>query len=372
MLWRTWRRLKGFAPHPMLVDGGLAVALSGAAAAQYVVEHPGSLWKLPFVVGGTLALVLRRRYPMAMVLVQAACLVALQISPPLGDFFAIMISFYSVGAHSKWRLFSLVFIVVGQVALLLAIPEAKPPIPDRLQNLVLVIGIWLVGNAIRALREGMDRAERERRLAAQVAAAEERALIARELHDVVAHGVSVMVVQAGAARQVMAKRPERATEALRTVETTGREALAELRHLLGLLHDDGAEPALTPRGGLDQLDLLVERTRAAGLPVRLSIEGKPRALPAGLDLTAYRIVQEALTNALKYSGMAPTEVVVRYGDGDLVLQVSDEGTESPGGKPGRGLIGMKERARLYGGALEAGPGADGGYVVSARLPTEPS
>jgi signal transduction histidine kinase len=262
--------------------------------------------------------------------------------------------------------------MAGQVALVLAIPEARPPIPDRLQNLVLVAGIWLVGNAIRAMREGMDRAERERRLAAQVAAAEERALIARELHDVVAHGVSVMVVQAGAARQVMAKRPDRATEALRTVETTGREALSELRHLLGLLHDDGAEAALTPRAGLDQLDALVERTRAAGLPVRLSVEGKPRALPAGLDLTAYRIVQEALTNALKYSGMASTEVVVRYRDGELLLQVRDRGAESPGGKPGRGLIGMKERARLYGGDLEAGPGIDGGYLVSARLPTEPS
>ena len=203
----------------------------------------------------------------------------------------------------------------------------------------------------------------------QLALAEERSRIARELHDVVAHSVSVMLVQAGAARQVLTSSPEEAREALLAVEAGGREAMTELRNLLGLLNPDG--PGLAPQPGVGELDDLVQRVRDAGLPVQLRVEGEAKPLPVGLDLTAYRIVQEALTNAIKYSGLAPTEVVLQYRDDEMKLEILDDG----GGGPvpsdrgqGRGLVGMRERVAMYGGRLEAGPRLPKGYAVRVWLP----
>jgi signal transduction histidine kinase len=204
--------------------------------------------------------------------------------------------------------------------------------------------------------------------------------MARELHDVVAHSVSVMVVQAGAARQVVNASPEKAGEALLAVESVGREALTELRNLLGLLSDHSADPVeapdLAPQPGMDELASLIQRVGEAGLPVELRVVGRPRPLPAGVDLAAYRIVQEALTNALKYSGLARTEVVLDYRDSELKVEVLDEGAgERPrsavgavGARTGRGLAGMRERVALYGGRLEAGPRLERGYAVRAWLP----
>ncbi len=189
----------------------------------------------------------------------------------------------------------------------------------------------------------------------------------------VAHSVGVMVVQAGAARHILSKSPQQADEALRAVESSGREAMAELRHLLGLLNQDDDQVALAPQPGLDQLDSLVRRVGEAGLPVTLHVEGRTRPLPPGLDLAAYRVVQEALTNALKYAGLARTDVILDYREDELKIEVLDDGpgrSAAAGTGAGHGLVGMRERLALYGGTLEAGPRLERGYAVRAWLPLD--
>jgi signal transduction histidine kinase len=203
----------------------------------------------------------------------------------------------------------------------------------------------------------------------------DRALIARELHDVVAHHVTVVVVQAGAASRVFDAQPEQARTALRSIESVGREALDEMRRLLDVLRPDDDEPDVVPQPGLDQLPALVATLRTAGLPVTLSVRGEPRALPGGVELNAYRIVQEALTNTLRHAGPTRAEVVVTYGADMLELQVHDEGAVSgrspaAAAAPGRGLVGMRQRAELVGGRLSAGPRDGAGFSVTAALPLE--
>jgi signal transduction histidine kinase len=235
---------------------------------------------------------------------------------------------------------------------------------------------WLIGllvsrtfhEAERA-RERAARAEREREERARLAVSDERARIARELHDVVGHSVSVMTVQASAARRLLRPQQEKEREALLVVEKTGREAMAEMRRMVGVLRRPEEAPALAPQPSLEQIETLVEHTREAGLPVDLRIEGKPVQLPPGVDLTAYRLVQEALTNTMKHARASSAEVVVRYGDGDVELTISDDGVGgADGDSGGHGLVGMRERVSVYGGELEAGPRADGGFRLRARLP----
>jgi signal transduction histidine kinase len=223
------------------------------------------------------------------------------------------------------------------------------------------------------LHEEAVRAEEAREQEALRAAAEERRRIAREMHDVVAHSVSVMVVQAGGARRILERDPARAIAAGEQIERTGREALAEMRRLLGVLNPEGEEPAaLAPQPTLDGLGALADRARAAGLPVSLHVEGAPRPLPTGVDLAAYRVVQEALTNALKHAGTTPTEVHVRWGATQLELEILDRGpggtADRATGESGHGLVGMRERVRLYGGELETGRRRGGGFRVHARIP----
>jgi signal transduction histidine kinase len=223
----------------------------------------------------------------------------------------------------------------------------------------------------RELAERSQRLEAEQAASAQRAVAEERQRIARELHDVIAHSVSVMTVQAGAVRRVLLPEQEQQRAALETIETTGREALTEMRRLVGLLKDDTVMPEYAPQPGLDSLETLLATVRDAGLPVDVSVDGQPRDLAPGLDLAAYRVVQEALTNALRYAGPAHAWVTVRWGDDDLELEVANDGTsdttaEKGGG--GHGLTGMRERVGLYGGRIESGPRDGGGYVVRAHLP----
>jgi signal transduction histidine kinase len=218
-------------------------------------------------------------------------------------------------------------------------------------------------------RERATRAEREREEQARLAVSDERARIARELHDVVGHSVSVMTVQASAARRLLRPQQEKEIEALLVVEKTGREALAEMRRMVGVLRRPEEAPALAPQPSLEQIASLVEHTREAGLPVDLRIEGDPVQLPPGVDLTAYRLVQEALTNTMKHARASSAEVVVRYGDGDVELTISDDGVGgADGDSGGHGLVGMRERVSVYGGELEAGPRADGGFRLRARLP----
>jgi signal transduction histidine kinase len=218
-------------------------------------------------------------------------------------------------------------------------------------------------------RERAIRAEREREERARVAVSDERARIARELHDVVGHSVSVMTVQASAARRLLRPQQEKEREALLVVERTGREALAEMRRMVGVLRRPEEAPALAPQPSLEQIERLVEHTREAGLPVELRVEGDPVHLPPGIDLTAYRLVQEGLTNAIKHAGAHRAEVLVRYGDGEVELTVSDDGLGGGNGDGGgHGLVGMRERVSVYGGELEAGPRPGGGFRLRARLP----
>jgi signal transduction histidine kinase len=217
---------------------------------------------------------------------------------------------------------------------------------------------------MRELEARAERLEREREENVRRAAAEEQARIARELHDVLAHNVSVMVVQAAAADDVFESQPDRAREALRAIERTGRAALTELRRLLGAVRTT----ELAPQPGLAGLDVLVEGVRAAGLSVTLQVEGELDDLPAGLDLSAYRIVQEALTNTMKHAGASVAEVRVRRTPDGVELEVVDDGAGPVGNGHGRGLIGMRERASLVGGEVEAGPQPGGGFRVKATLP----
>jgi signal transduction histidine kinase len=241
---------------------------------------------------------------------------------------------------------------------------------------MFVIG-WLAGFAVRQrtaqAEEAEDRAaraERERATAARIAVAEERARIARELHDVVAHAVSVMVLQVGAVRHRLPQSLAEDKDALTDVEKAGRAALAEMRFLLGAMHD-GEDVELAPQPGLDNLDALVERVGRAGLPVRLQVEGDAVPLSRAVDLSAYRIVQEGLTNSLKHAKASHADVTVRYGANDLELEVRDDGVGAPSSDGlGHGLVGIQERVKIYGGEMSAGPSQRGGFVLNARLPLE--
>jgi signal transduction histidine kinase len=241
----------------------------------------------------------------------------------------------------------------------------------------LLFGIaWLAGFAMReraeqaeAAEERASQAEREREAAARIAVAEERTRIARELHDIVAHAVSVMVLQVGAVRHKLPETLAEDSGALEGVEQTGRTALAEMRQLLGAMRDDGEDLARVPQPGLGNLDGLLEQVDRAGLPVRLRVEGEPYALPQALDLSAYRIVQEGLTNALKHARASQAEVIVGYGTAELHIEVRDNGHGAmPANGHGHGLVGIRERVKIYGGEMTTGTPSGGGFVLSTRLP----
>jgi signal transduction histidine kinase len=363
-----------------VADGLLAVVLATGATIQIQHQHPGDLVRWLAIMGTVLPVAWRRKYPLISYSVQF-CSALLSMQPPTyAGYAALFLAMYSLGIHGRHRVLSFAAPVASAAVLAVASELSGPPtwflqVPAALAEMTIGVGLWLVGNTIRGLEERAGRLEREQEFATRVAVADERARLARELHDVVAHSVSVMVVQAGAARRLLGRQPERAGEALLSVESNGREALTELRRMLGVLTEDGSAPELAPQPGLGQLDALVERVGAAGLPVEVRIQGSPRALPPGLDLTAYRIVQEALTNALKYAKGARTEVVVEFGDGELKLEVLNAGAVAPlpsGAGAGRGLTGMRERVSVYGGELETGGRPEGGFAVRARLPLQPA
>jgi signal transduction histidine kinase len=240
-------------------------------------------------------------------------------------------------------------------------------VPFAVVTLVVMV---LVRRVISDRERRAELAERERDLVAREAVVEERARIARELHDAIAHNVSMMVVQAGAERRVVGEDNGSTREVLETIEHIGRGALTEMRRLVGMLRSDSADP-LEPQPGLDDLATLVTQVGEAGLPVDLQVEGNRRELPVGIELSAYRIVQEALTNALKHAGDTRARVLVRYGRDSLELEISDDGgsertQEIVSG--GHGLVGMRERVALYGGSLDAGRRESGGFTVRVLLP----
>jgi len=306
--------------------------------------------------------------------------------------------------HSRFRGAAVLSVLLASAMVTAKYPDTSIPQPGRFTALFLLIPVLLVGNAVRQWRhqagdsqERLRRAEAEHHAATRRALAAERSRIASELHDVVTHNVSVMVVQAGAARRILSGSPDDARAALLAVEASGRTAMVELQHLLGLLSPvEGMQPEadpgdadaapLRPQPGLSRLQALVDRVVAAGLPVRLTVTGQPRTLPPGLDLTAYRVVQEALTNAMKHAGPAAAVVTLDYRADAVVIDVSDDGRRDHGpgreASPartgpagvtgsGRGLLGLSERLSLYGGDFDAGPRPAGGWRVTARLPDAP-
>jgi signal transduction histidine kinase len=297
--------------------------------------------------------------------------------------FGPLIALYTVATRSERR----ISLAAGIVTLVGVIAGGLISRPDRLSwevfafPVVVISAAWLIGDNLRVRRAYVAeleakaaRADTERAAEMQRAASEERSRIARELHDVVAHHVSVIAVQAGAARMLSEKEGNeaRARQALAAVEASAREALGELRRLLGVLrHDDGEGPELAPQPGLGQLPKLVNDVRLAGLPVELNVIGEAVALPPAMDLSAFRIVQEALTNVLKHEGPVPTSVIVRYLPAGLEIDVIDSAPPRPRparSSSGRGLIGMQERVAMFGGELRAGPGASGGFEVRASMP----
>ncbi len=365
----------------------LLVVLLAVVAEIKVWIAPGSGPKAVFIVCSllwTLPLLLRRRLPFAAPVlcfaVQAGSAFA---DPTLGAettaLLAFLLAFWVVGAYNERNQAiagtAIGFACMGVVARVderLGLEEAVSGI--LFGGTVSVIAYALQQRRKRAagLEERAAELELDREQTESAAVAGERRRIARELHDVIAHSVTLMTVQAGAARLLLAEDPKRAREPVLSVEDTGRHALVELRRLLGILRADEGEASLAPHPGLSRIDDLLTQTRRAGLPVELAVGGEPRALPPGLDLTAYRIVQEALTNAHKHAGPARAHVSLRYGPEALELEVTNDGPLAPscGDGIGHGLVGMRERVAIYDGTFEAGPRTGGGYAVCARLPIE--
>jgi signal transduction histidine kinase len=367
-----------------LVDLAAAAALIVLAEATTFTLHRDAPRAAAAVIAlaMTAPLAWRRVSPLAVLGATLAAMTVLgavdRTIDPLYVLLATLLATYSVGAHAPRRIgvaalaFTVAALFVG-----LALNPERHETGDYLFVAVLYVGAWGLGAALRErsarvaqLEWHTELLEREQEQKARAAVLEERARIARELHDVVAHSVSVMLVQTGVVRRRLAERPEEAG-LLAEVEDAGRQALAEMRRLLGLLRAEDDEPALAPQPGLANLPALVEQLRETGLNVDLSVEGSVRPVAAGLDLAAYRIVQEALTNVLKHAGGAPACVAVRWRDRELELEVADEGQRSThSGGQGHGLVGMRERARLYGGSLDAAPRPEGGFRVYAVLPLD--
>jgi signal transduction histidine kinase len=369
--------------------------LIGALAIAAILElaigrnSPGApsttLWfALPAVAVIVSPLFARRRFPFAGPAAYWALATALTFVD--GLLIPFMVSLFPVGLASAFLLGNLrdsrqawtgLAIVLGGITTVVYnIPGHATP---ELLIIPVDFGIsWAAGFALRERAEKAEaaeiratQAEREREAAARVAVAEERARIARELHDIVAHAMSVMVLQVGAVRHKLPKTLEEDRDALGRVEQAGRTALTEMRRLLGAMRSDGDGVELGPQPGLDALDSLVEDVIRAGLPVRVQVDGEPFPLPRAIDLSAYRIVQEGLTNALKHADASHADVTVRYRPDKLELEIADDGRgPATTNGHGHGLVGIRERVNIYGGEMSAGAAPAGGFVLSARLPVD--
>ena len=367
----------------LIVIAAIASALEVALSHEALPEPRTTLWfAVPAIALLVLPLLGRRRFPFAAP--AAVWLLAAALSFADGRLIPLTAGATVAGIAAAFLLGNLREAVQARLGLAIVLSGAAIVVynePDHAAGdlvftpLLFAIG-WLGGFAMRERAEQAEaaevraaHAEREREAAARIAVAEERARIARELHDIVAHAVSVMVLQVGAVRHKLADAPPEHRQALAGVERTGRTALAEMRRLLGAMRRDGDELALAPQPGLDNLGVLVEQVGRAGLPVRLHIDGEPYPLPHALDLSAYRIVQEGLTNALKHAGASQADVTVRYGSDELRVEVRDNGNgASPDDGHGHGLVGIRERVKIYGGEITADTASGGGFVLRTRLP----
>ena len=346
----------------------------GAPHAETSVAGPPALNAAAFLIAAT-ALLWRRRAPVTVLLIEAANLAALSVlaggSEALGLFVPLLVSVYSAAryAASPWHALPA---LVGMAGALL-LHDLRDPQVDQTADVVVfwivLAAAWPVGAAIRRW------SDRNELLAAEVAAreararTEERARIARELHDVVSHSLGVMLVQAEAADALAEPGDARVRERLGRIRSSGRDALGDMRRVLGLLHEDDAELDAEPQPGTALLPDLLERVRAAGLQVELRVDGDPPSLSPSADLALYRIVQEGLTNTLKHAHASRVDVEIRYADDAVEVALADDGRGRPAdSRGGHGLVGMRERVALYGGAVRAGNRAGGGFEVHARLP----
>jgi signal transduction histidine kinase len=392
-----WNAVRSRLPRldPLLADGLLALVAAGLSLAQlqgFPSPRDRSALNIALVLLQTLPLVFRRRAPFtvfAVVAVAVAVQGILELRGPLFAFLALNLALYSLAAYGDHRLAvravavwaCLLTVRLGYLIVTRSPHVTIAGLRDVVDDYVLLAAAWTLGEGVRQRRlhaaELEDRAarlEREREEKARQAATQERLRIARELHDVVAHSLSVIGVQAGAARLVLDAdpHPTRAREAVAAIEATANQAMTEMRRALGILR--ATEPSgvtLAPLPGLGQLPALLDQLRSAGLPVDLTLTGEPRPVATSIDLSLYRIVQEALTNALKHASASHAEVVVCYQAHDITVEVTDDGRgPAPAAErsEGTGTIGMRERVALFGGELRVGPRPQGGYAVRVCLP----
>jgi signal transduction histidine kinase len=384
------RRVESWLRNPRVQgigDALLALVLAVTSVVPVIGGDPS--WGRPIALGVALALLStvpvagRARFPLSAAAIvlgaNAACIyAAAPHQAAFQPFVALTLTAYSAGSRAEGRraLWVPPVLAAASVPVFVAAVEHGQSSGNAIPSFVWLLAAWAAGRAARSWRHksvALERANRElaeqRELQAQAAVAVERGRIARELHDVVAHNVSMMVVQAGAAGRVLHGQQPDVRNALEVIAATGRETVDEMRTLLGVLRSGDDPAALKPQPSLTDLDQLICGVREAGLPVTLQIEGTPRPLPAPVDLSAFRIVQEALTNAMKHAGPACAHVTIRYTDALVSLEITDTGRGPAGGhSSGHGLVGMRERAAMLGGEVEALPLSRGGFAVRARLP----
>jgi signal transduction histidine kinase len=394
---RTWLRA-----HPTARDGILVLALLAVGLPQLLLTdldpeiarhfRPADALDAVILSIGVAALVFRRRAPLSVLgfyIGVQVLLTYLDYTPSALEVVAFLIAVYSVAAHRALAQ-SAIGGAVAFVAFTLFIVSfpLDTNVAEYITNSALLVGVWWLGRGLRLrraylaeLEDRAQRLERAREGDARAARVEERARIARELHDVVAHHVSVMTVQAGAARRILDRDPDNAREAMVTIEGLGRTALSEMRRIVGVLRTERdpehAGRELSPQPGLHDIGGLIDRVRETGLMVQLWIEGEPRTLSPGVDLAVYRLVQEALTNTLKHAGpQARAWVRIHYATQGVNVEIEDDGRGAAAGLPangenrGHGLVGMRERVSLYGGELRIGPRTGGGFEVRARFPLD--
>jgi signal transduction histidine kinase len=379
-LW-SWTRRYG--PDLLIVGAAVEAAVQVATAGDDPQAPSTEPWLAATAVAVVvLPLLARRRFPFAAPV--AVWLLAASVSFidgrlivfPIGDYVAGLTAAFLLGAARNEREGRVGLIVtVGSAAIVMYNDPTHSPGDVVLLPVVFALA-WLAGLTQRkrsvqaeTAEQRAEHAEREREVAARIAVAEERARIARELHDIVAHAVGVMVLHVGAVRHRLPDQLAEDADALQGVEQTGRNALGEMRRLLGAIRRDDEPGELAPQPGLARLEPLLQDVRNAGLRVKLKVDGDPFPLPQGIDVSAYRIVQEGLTNTLKHAHASEARVLIGYDDGEVRIDVRDDGDGAPSGDGlGHGLIGIRERVKIYGGEMSAAPASDGGFVLSARLP----
>lgn len=360
------------------IDVAIAAGLLVWALLEaFFAEGPGSIpARVAFAVGYTAPLVVRRRWPIPVLVTIVGLAVvrgALWDEPEAGamPFPSLLVATFSAALYARPAWLAIAAAPLPMVAFAAGNFAGSPTVVDLAIIAFITLGAWTGGWIVRRRAAQLVAARAAGPELARQAVASERARLARELHDVVAHSVTIISLQAGAAEAVLDDDPGQTRIHLEAVRKTAHEALVELRRLVGVLRE--AEPVYEPQGGLGRLDELIDEMRTAGLSIELHEEGARPTLPPGVDLSAFRIVQESLTNVRRHAGAVPTRVRLRYGEDALELEVANSrgtGKGALGAGTGHGLIGMRERARLYGGTLDATEASDGGFVVRARLPLE--